>query len=455
MSSKIYHGAPGSYKSSTAVLTIYQALMAGRCVITNIEGICPLIKFERVFNCKFPSGAKLFRFSTLKEEGVYFLGRWFQWLPIGALLVIDEVQNVYPSKDTKELSSFNYVNKTDQEFSSLSMIKSFSEFMPTELLDYCITQLENVEDDSYTDDSGLSERDLNGHIIYPKDIKNALMRHRKFNWDIIVCTPEIGHVHSLIRNVTEVACRHVSMDYIPLPYFQQRPRVNEHSPKESGYPIKKNQSIYKNKVSLNVFQLYKSTQTGKNNKSGQAKNPFKSAVLLFGSLAFLSIISYQIYFWFFDDSTSPDTTTLQVRDVNLSSDSKNLSKSKTINPKGSNSFNNNSNFQNDISFDLPDVLEVYGAEKIYLTGVIKKIHSNKRVSYEFFFNINTSEGEYSVNGFDLLNMGYQIGYKSDCNVLLFSKVNQRHVFCPPNEIFDSPAESSENIDVSPKEQISF
>lgn len=62
MAITIRTGANGSYKSAyTAYFSIYQALKAGRTVVTNMEGMQPLAVIEERFNIQFPSTAKLFR----------------------------------------------------------------------------------------------------------------------------------------------------------------------------------------------------------------------------------------------------------------------------------------------------------------------------------------------------------------------------------------------------------
>ena len=48
MATKVFHGAPGSYKSSTAMwFEVVPALRSGRVVVTNLQGIKNLEDIQR------------------------------------------------------------------------------------------------------------------------------------------------------------------------------------------------------------------------------------------------------------------------------------------------------------------------------------------------------------------------------------------------------------------------
>lgn len=448
MSSKILHGDPGSYKSSSAVYyEILPALKAGRTVVTNVEGICPIEKFAEIFDCTFPDSARLIRISTLKEKGANTIKRWFQWLPVGALIVIDEVQNTYNCGERKDFVDLNYNLPDGVEFKSVDMIETFRGALPDDFVNYSISNIENVVDDGYTDDSGESDRDSNGHILYPRNIKDAMMRHRKFNWDIVVCTPDISQVHSLIRQTSEVAYRFVSFDFMPFPYFQQRPRYNEHNAQEKGYPIKKGQLTNKRKIPLETFKLYKSTQTGETTKSGQSDNPLKSFGIVAGFVLILSVLAYQVYWWSRDEA--PAQPALDTSSTGgARSGSKASGQTGDVGSRqssGSVSFDNRS--QTSVQGGIPDVLEMYQADEIYLTGVVKQLENHRVQAYEFYFNMLRNGKEFSITGGELLSMGYQIFYRSNCSVMLVYNDTRRFIFCPPTEIlepdYDSHEQSSE------------
>jgi len=431
MAAKIFHGDPGTYKTSTAIwYELLPALRQGRCVITNIEGFFDLETIERALGETFPESAQLWRFSTLKDSGLNYMARWFQWAPVGSLILLDEVQNIYSKRDRTDLQTLTYL---DGSHSTRQVMESFSNVLPAELLLTSFKLLDGIEDDGYVDDSGVSERDINGDIIYPKNIKDAFMRHRKYNWDIIVCTPDIAQVHDLIRQTAEVALRHVSFDFIPIPYFQRRPRCNEHNAKDSGLTIKKGHSVLKRKVPLNVFKLYKSTQTGKSNKSGQAANPLKSISVIFVVVSILSILVGEVLYFTGviggqggSVSSSSAESVVEVVKSNSVKSGENLGSSVGVLVSDNNASSN-------VPVDLPDVLEVYGVDKIYLTSVVTTIIDH-RITYDYSFTLISQDGEYSVNGDDLEDMGYQVGFHSVCSVVLLFRDVKRYVYCPPRRI---------------------
>ena len=416
MASKIYHGAPGSYKSSSAVwFDLLPALRNGRCVVTNVEGILDLESIEKVLGEKFPDSAQLWRFSTLNDTGHNIVSRWFHWLPVGALLLIDEVQNVYSDKDRTELKEYNVA--LGSEFTT-SQIMSDVDSLPDDLRNYSVSCLDDIVDDGYKDDLALSERDSNGHIRYPRNIKDALMRHRKFNWDILLCTPDIAKVHSLIRSVAETAVQHRSLDSFPLPYFQRRPRTFEHNSQDKGSGAKKGDIIKRRKIPKDVFKLYKSTQTGKNNKSGVGASPIESNGFRFAVVLLLSILAYWIYFisgFFSDDEVAvPIESVSPVQRVEETSVE--VPKKTDI----SNSVDNSDSV--DTQVFNPEPLEGY---TFYSTGSMVQNAYNRRgdtLSYISSESFNTvfvdvyqaDEFMFSTDSNDLIRMGYDFSVLSDC-----------------------------------------
>ena len=170
MASSIYHGKPGSYKTSTAVwFHILPALRKGRFVCTNVEGLYSLDEIEKILGEKFPETAYLFRVSTLNDVGVNTMAKWFHWLPLGAFIVIDEIQNLYNSKDRTDFK----VHDTNRAVNTLDRILDFPS-LPDNVKYLSQQSLISVVDDGYTDDMGLSEPkkiDYQLEIINQTDVK--------------------------------------------------------------------------------------------------------------------------------------------------------------------------------------------------------------------------------------------------------------------------------------------
>lgn len=438
MASSIYHGKPGSYKTSTAVwFHILPALRKGRFVCTNVEGLYSLEEIEEILGEKFPETAYLFRVSTLNDIGINTMAKWFHWLPLGALIVIDEIQNLYNSKDRTDFKKHD----TKRDINTLDRILDFPN-LPDNVKYLSQQSLVSVVDDGYKDDMGISERDSNGHILYPSNIKDALMRHRKYNWDIIACTPEISHVHTLYRGVSEKAVSHRSFDFVPLPWFQRRPRTHEHNPMEKGIRPVKGETVKRPKVPLKVFSLYKSTQTGKNNRSGVNENPFKNRGVLFKIFAPLSIVLGFLLLALFggSDSSLSDASQTSAKaqtDVNASSQARSSVAGEGVPVRSGDSVNT-------IFNDAPDFLLQLKVDSLYIVGHVERIKflgvlttSNGAIPKQqksdyFVFAGKSGDGEVSFNSDDLLDMGYTIKKISSCYVQINNRTRVIHSYCNPS-----------------------
>lgn len=436
MANRIFHGAPGSYKTSTALwFELLPALRAGRFVVTNIEGLKSLDEIQLSLNEKFPDSARLLRISTLNEQGCNLIASWFHWLPVGAFLIIDEIQNIY---DASERSNFKELDRSSKLTTSES-IRSF-EYLPDDVKEYSISLLSQIQDDGYTDDLGLKERDSDGLLIYPFNLKDALMRHRKFNWDILACTPDITKVHGLYRSVAEVAVSHKSFDFVPLPYFQRRPRTHEHNALERGLRPAKGETIRKVKVPLQVFSLYKSTQTGRSNKSGVSKNPLKNGgVIAMGGFivaVVLFLLGMRLYAAAPEKNSVNSASAVSVASVVAGS---------SVSASGTGAFASLSGGNaghSPVVVDA-DFLTMMGIQHLFLTAVVdvrsiaqRGMKDGKPIvshawSHNYVFDLVGKDGQWSVDGHTLEQYGYKIDRVSDCSVRVSIGSVSRFAFCRP------------------------
>lgn len=273
MASQIHWGPPGSYKTSSAVwFYLLPALRAGRVVVTNVEGMYPLKTIEKMLGETFPSSARMFRIGSLKERYRDLWRRWWHWMPIGAFILMDEAQDIYPAKGWRE------------EDLNLKPVDFYSEVLPPELFKLFKSTREDFApelDESSTDDTGDLQFDSDGLIIYPQTLNECYKRHRKYNWDIHLCTPDISQIHKIIRGASELAVAYKNKDTF---LSKRRPRLVEHDPSKRVITPTKLDVVYQRKVPVDVHLLYKSTQTGQITKSGAASTPlagFKAKVVLF------------------------------------------------------------------------------------------------------------------------------------------------------------------------------
>lgn len=273
MATQLHWGPPGSYKTSSAVwFYLLEALRAGRVVVTNVEGMYPLHIIQKVLGETFPESARLFRIGSLKERYRDLWRRWWHWMPIGAFVLIDEAQDVYPLRGWRE------------EDLNLKPIDFYSDVLPPELYQLFKDTRERFApelDESSTDDTGDLQFDSDGLIIYPQTLNECYKRHRKYNWDIHLCTPDISQINKIIRGASELAVAYKNKDTF---FRKRKPRLVEHDPLKRVLTPNKLDTVYFRKVPVDVHLLYKSTQTGQITKSGAASSPlagFKIKVVLF------------------------------------------------------------------------------------------------------------------------------------------------------------------------------
>ncbi|MDV5168812.1 zonular occludens toxin domain-containing protein [Photobacterium rosenbergii] len=257
MATIIRHGAAGSYKSACAVwFDLLPALRSGRVVVTNVEGMQDIKTIEQRLGERFPVSARIIRISSMSENGIKLWQNWYNWCPVGAMILIDEAQDIY--------------NKTvgfDMARNVYQGIGAFRELLPKGYVDFYQAQLNDFKPESVPfDDTGESVIDYQGNVLLPKNFNMAFMRHRKYNWDITLCTPDIKQIPSEIKGVSELAIHHRSKDSFAL--FKRRPRLWEHDPRSAATKPSKDDSTKTIKVPVAVHLMYSSTVTGQITKSG-------------------------------------------------------------------------------------------------------------------------------------------------------------------------------------------
>lgn len=230
MTAVIHHGPPGSFKSFSIVQRIMiPALIEGREVVTNIRGFNDIDRIAEVMGVDIPDTAKIHQVHADSEEGFAHIARFFHWAPAGALIVIDEGQRAYPTR-----------------------LRNFAEFDQPD--DIPLT---------YSDGTVLTDAETGEPVNRPATLENAFDQHRHCNWDIYICTPNIGKIHKEIRGVVEWAYRHRDMTGL-LPW-NKKPRWREfkHDAEANGKSVSHYFGTPKTyKVDTKVFDCYQSTKTG-------------------------------------------------------------------------------------------------------------------------------------------------------------------------------------------------
>lgn len=231
MSIKIHHGANGSYKTSGALQDdAIPALKEGRTIITNIRGFT----LERVHQVlpECPETVDVINLSMESSDDLDRMRRWFQWAPRGAFLIFDETQILFPkSWREKDLDQFDFPG-------GLEAAKQADR--PTGWLD-------------------------------------AWTRHRHWNWDVVLTTPNIRYIRDDIRLTCEKAYLHSNLAVIGIPgrYKEAMHDAQENRPAMDGSTI-----VEIKKIKSETFELYDSTATGKVQDTKAGKSLFLSPKLL-------------------------------------------------------------------------------------------------------------------------------------------------------------------------------
>ncbi|HBO2949631.1 TPA: zonular occludens toxin family protein [Pseudomonas aeruginosa] len=237
MSIKIHHGPNGSYKTSGAIQDdAVPALKDGRVIITNVRGFT-LERAYQVFP-DLPNTAEIINLDLESLEDLEKMRTWFQWAPRGAFLIFDETQLLFPkSWREKDLERFDYPGGPEA---------------------------------AHAADRPMSWLD-------------AWTRHRHFNWDIVLTTPNISYIRDDIRMTCEMAYKHSNLAVIGIPgrYKEAQHDAQLNRPPADGTIIE-----YK-RIRKQTFALYQSTATGKTQDTKAGKSLFRSPklVLLLALLA--------------------------------------------------------------------------------------------------------------------------------------------------------------------------
>ncbi|MFL7047872.1 zonular occludens toxin domain-containing protein [Vibrio cyclitrophicus] len=436
MAITIRTGANGSYKSAyTAYFSIYQALKAGRTVVTNMEGMQPLTVIEERFNIQFPSTAKLFRIGSRDESGVHLWTHFFCWCPIGALIVIDECQDIFSKNVGFDIRKVKYKPLSDfitQSPRDGLLPKDYERFFNSR---YTPANMDELQD-SEIDDRGIAEYDSEGRIIYPHSFNEGFMRHRKYDWDIELLSPDWKQIDSGIKACANQNFFHKGRDQFF--WTKRNPYILKHDKSVSTpvIPKKKDVNLTNQKIPLDSFLLYKSTGTGSAKQQLAMNTLFRSpkAILIFLlSIFCLGYIIYDLSNRYFETTETVEeagqatpAATVPKQDEILASKSSET----TRNVRSSGDSSKGTNKDSLSHVPIAEVLPFEGIKKAFVTGVnfaIKNGSIERQVSIE----VEALDGFYSVN--ENFLKAYDITYDriDDCLLKLKRGQLSKLITCRP------------------------
>nr|WP_319534124.1 zonular occludens toxin domain-containing protein [uncultured Vibrio sp.] len=409
MAITIRTGGNGSYKSAYAAwFVILPALQAGRVVVTNFEGMEPLEVIEERLNIKFPSSTKLIRIFSRSEVGIDLWQHFFCWCPLNALIVIDECQDIFSKNVGFDGRKIKY-RPLDEFLPNLP--DWYKEFFDSRHIPIDVNSLKPSE----IDDLGQAEYDKDGRIIYPLTYNEGFMRHRKYNWDIELLSPDWLQIDSSIKACAEQAFFHKNRDGF---FFAKRkPWIYKHPTNVTKpvIPQKKDANLFTKKVPLEAHLLYKSTGTGVATKSGGLNTLFRSPKFF---LALFLMIACPVYFiygamdLYLDDESEVSTNEPQTETNSQTLESASTGRPSssgqgdTVLSRGGHSNPNSQQGSNRSSSYVPvtDVLYFDGLKSAYLSGFHKVTNIRNKGGidvrssrFDIVINVYTDDGLYSLN----------------------------------------------------------
>lgn len=239
MSIKIHHGPNGSYKTSGAIQDdAVPALKEGRLIITNVRGFT----LERVLQVMpdLPESVDIINLDLEQQADMERMRTWFQWAPRGAFIIFDETQLVFPKAwRERDLERFDFPGGSEA--------------------------------------AQAADRPMNW--------LDGWTRHRHWNWDVVLTTPNISYIRDDIRMTCEMAYKHSNLAVIGI---KGRYKEAQHDAQLNRPPAEGTIIEYK-RIKPDTFRLYQSTATGKAQDTKAGKSLLKSPKLLF-LLAFIACL---------------------------------------------------------------------------------------------------------------------------------------------------------------------
>ena len=231
---KIHHGPPGSFKTAGAMADDFiREAKAGRLIVTNVRGVTR----DRVLKVfpDLPDSFDVINVPDNDEEGRQRWATWFHWIPKGAFIFVDEVQDIWPKRwKESDIRALDYPG---------GLRKATADDRP-----FCWDQ--------------------------------AWDKHRHWNWDFVATCPAYGKVREDIKSVADAAYKHKDLALVG---WTGRYIEAMHLADDTGKAQSDFLTIQQKKVPSHVFKLYDSTATGFFRVNFNGFNLFKSprvAILL-------------------------------------------------------------------------------------------------------------------------------------------------------------------------------
>lgn len=437
MAITIRTGANGSYKSAyTAYFVIYEALKAGRVVVTNLEGMQPLKVIEERMDVTFPSTSKLIRVTSRDAAGINLWTHFFCWCPVGALIVIDECQDIYSKNIGFDMKKVTY--KPLEDFITKDSGKDG--LLPENYLDFFYSRYVPADmaalKESETDDRGIAEYDSQGRIIYPHTFNEGFMRHRKYNWDIELLSPDWKQIDTGIKACAEQCFFHRQRDQFF--WAKRKPFIWKHdkSIATTAIPKTRDVNLTTKKIPLDSFLLYKSTSTGLAKEAGAMNTLFRNPKVIAVFFVLLACIGYGIY-GISNKFTDTDEASTQQEEAQSQSPATEQSQASSETSPEDTGVLSDGGVSSQASVEgapvpnhLGEILPLDGITKAYITGINTKVTSTSLIDY-ISIEATALDGIYYLN--ENFLAAYDVTYQviDECLMKLSRGNKHKLITCKP------------------------
>ena len=377
MAIKIHHGPNGSYKTSGAIQDdAVRALKAGRLIITNIRGFT----LERVLQVmpELPESVDIINLDLEVRADMEKMRSWFQWAPRGAFIIFDETQLVFPKAwREKDLAQFDYPGGSEA--------------------------------------AAAADR--------PMDWLDGWTRHRHWNWDVVLTTPNISYIRDDIRMTSEMAYKHSNLAVIGI---SGRYKEAQHDAQLNRAPAEGTIIEYK-RIKPDTFRLYQSTATGVSQDTTAGKSLWRSPKLL-ALLAFIAFVFVAVF----------SLGGVDFGPANARKETAAPAAAKAAPAPAAPAQN-----INDVAADVlpvamggrpaitPNaVLEhPFGNHQIYVAAVVEGTKDGE-FSRKVMFQVEDDQGRvFNQTGNELIDIGYKLGYRGPCYVVIKYKGWEGSAIC--------------------------
>jgi len=264
------------------------------------------------------------------------------------------------------------------------------------------------------------------------------MRHRKYNWDIELLSPDWKQIDSGIKACGEQNFFHKGRDQFF--WCKRKPLIWKHDKSVTTpvIPKKLDVNTFKKKIPLDAFLLYKSTGTGVAKQAGAMNTLFRSPKTIAAFVLSFLCIGYLIYELSSRAiNSSEEDTQPQASQSSLPVLGQNDVSNQAAAQSGAHVSNGGNSHQADNGGIVPSVyigkvLPFEGIQKAFVTSVTFAIKDNKISRYVNLEAI-TADGVYSLSEAFLDN--YDISYRviDQCLLELTRHGQRKMITCKPLE----------------------